>query len=219
MREIYAVMKLLDGNRNKRLELEDNTTEKAIRDKVSSWIKKFPYWDAFYLDFAFVLVLDYLDYALTDEDSHTYGDMADSIRETLKEDNPQLYKLYDDKRFADRRILKDKQMNVVLTTMHKVKGLEFDAVMITPSVASLPFKPTGNVDVTQPLSPSDIEQIEEEQRLLYVAYTRAKKILFVYKGEREMAVESKKLFANTEDQWGIREQEVGLDNCPTQLPL
>lgn len=212
MREIYAVMKLLDGNRNKRLELEDNTTEKAIRDKVSSWIKKFPYWDAFYLDFAFVLVLDYLDYALTDEDSHTYGDMADSIRETLKEDNPQLYKLYDDKRFADRRILKDKQMNVVLTTMHKVKGLEFDAVMITPSVASLPFKPTGNVDVTQPLSPSDIEQIEEEQRLLYVAYTRAKKILFVYKGEREMAVESKKLFANTEDQWGIREQEVGLDN-------
>lgn len=212
MREIYAVLKLLDSNRNKRLKLEGNQTEFSLKKTISSWINKFPNWDSFYMDFALVLILDYLDYASTDEESHTYGDMADGIRETLKEDNPQLYKLYDDKRFQNRRILLDQQLNVVLTTMHKVKGLEFDAVIITPSVTSLPFNPTENIDESTPLSTHDIEQIEEEKRLLYVAYTRAKKYLFVYKGNREEAVENMRRFSSHEDQWGIRERKVGLDN-------
>lgn len=212
MREIYAVLKLLDSNRNKRLKLEGNQTEFALKETISSWINKFPNWDSFYMDFAFVLILDYLDFALTDEELHTYGDMADSIRETLKEDNPQLYKLYDDKRFQNRRILLDQQLNVVLTTMHKVKGLEFDAVIITPSVTSLPFNPTEDIDESTPLSSNDIEQIEEEKRLLYVAYTRARKYLFVYKGNREKAVENMRRFTSLEDQWGIRERKVGLDN-------
>lgn len=212
MREIYAVLKLLDNNRNKRLKLEGNQTEFALKKTISSWINKFPNWDSFYMDFAFVLILDYLDFASTDEESHTYGDMADGIRETLKEDNPQLYKLYDDKRFQNRRILLDQQLNVVLTTMHKVKGLEFDAVIITPSVTSLPFNSTEDIDESTPLSHNDIEQIEEEKRLLYVAYTRAKKYLFVYKGNRERAVENMRRFTSLEDQWGIRERKVGLDN-------
>lgn len=212
MREFYAVLRLLEGNRHKILKLEDGKTENALKSTISSWIQKFPNWDSFYMDFAFVLILDYLDFAATDEESHTYGDMADSIRETLKEDNPQLYKLYDDKRFADRRILVDQQMNVVLTTMHKVKGLEFDAVIITPSVSSLPFNPIEDIDTSLPLSSKDLEQIEEERRLLYVAYTRAKKFLFVYKGTRELAVQNLQRFASLEDQWGIRERNVGLDN-------
>lgn len=212
MREIYAVLKLLDSNRNKRLKLEGNQTEFALKETISSWINKFPNWDSFYMDFAFVLILDYLDFASTDEESHTYGDMADGIRDTLKEDNPQLYKLYDDKRFQNRRILLDQQLNVVLTTMHKVKGLEFDAVIITPSVTSLPFNPTEDIDESTPLSSNDIEQIEEEKRLLYVAYTRARKYLFVYKGNREKAVENMRRFTSLEDQWGIRERKVGLDN-------
>lgn len=212
IREIYAVLKLLDSNRNKRLKLEDNQTEFALKKTISTWINQCPNWDSFYMDFAFVLILDYLDFASTDEESHTYGDMADSIRETLKEDNPQLYKLYDDKRFQNRRILLDQQLNVVLTTMHKVKGLEFDAVIITPSVTSLPFNPTEDIDESIPLSSKDIEQIEEEKRLLYVAYTRARKYLFVYKGNRERAVENMRRFTSLEDQWGIRERKIGLDN-------
>ena len=212
MREIYAVLKLLDNNHNKGLKLENNQTEFELKKTISSWISKFPNWDSFYMDFAFVLILDYLDFASTDEDAHSYGDMADSIRETLKEDNLQLYKLYDDKRFQNRRILLDQQLNVVLTTMHKVKGLEFDAVMITPSVTSLPFNPTEDIDESTPLTSNDIEQIEEEKRLLYVAYTRAKKYLFVYKGNRERAVENMRRFTSLEDQWGIRERKAGLDN-------
>lgn len=212
MREIYAVLKLLDNNHNKGLKLENNQTEFELKKTISSWISKFPNWDSFYMDFAFVLILDYLDFASTDEDAHSYGDMVDSIRETLKEDNLQLYKLYDDKRFQNRRILLDQQLNVVLTTMHKVKGLEFDAVMITPSVTSLPFNPTEDIDESTPLTSNDIEQIEEEKRLLYVAYTRAKKYLFVYKGNRERAVENMRRFTSLEDQWGIRERKAGLDN-------
>lgn len=212
MREIYAVLKYLEDNQNKKIILENNQTEGELKKIISSWIRQFPKWDTFYMDFAFVLILDYLDFAASDEDAHTYGDMASGIRETLKEDNPQLYKFYDDKRFENRRVLVDKQMNVVLTTMHKVKGLEFDAVIITPSVTSLPFDPTEDVIVDQPLSEHDKEQIEEEQRLLYVAYTRAKKYLFVYKGDRERAVENMTRFSSLEDQWGIRERKVGLDN-------
>lgn len=212
MREIYAVLKYLDENPNKRIILENNQTEIELKNKISSWIQKFPKWDTFYMDFAFVLILDYLDFSASDEEAHTYGDMALSIRETLKEDNPQLYKLYDDSRFETRRILTDKQMNVVLTTMHKVKGLEFDAVIITPSVTSLPFNPTEDIDINYPLSENDVEQIEEEKRLLYVAYTRAKKYLFVYKGDRERAIENMTRFSSLEDQWGIRERRVGLDN-------
>ena len=212
MREVFEVLCMLDKNANKTLKFENHQSEIAIKQRIKRLIDNNPTFDRFYLDFAFVLVLDYLDFAAGDEESHTYGEMADSIRETLKEDNPQLYKLYDDKRYADRRILVDQQMNVVLTTMHKVKGLEFDAVIITPSVTSLPFNPTKDIDVSLPLSQSEIEQIEEEQRLLYVAYTRAKNFLFVYKGNRELAVENIQRFASREDQWGIREREVGLDN-------
>lgn len=212
MREIFAVLTLLDTECNKKIKLENNQTEYELKEKIAYWMSQRPNWDSFYMDFAFVLILDYLDFASTDEESHTYGDMADSIRETLKEDNPQLYKLYDDERFQNRRILLDQQLNVVLTTMHKVKGLEFDAVIITPSVTSLPFNPTEDIDESIPLSPKDIEQIEEERRLLYVAYTRAKKYLFVYKGNRERAVENMQRFTSLEDQWGIRERNVGLDN-------
>lgn len=212
MREIFAVLTLLDTEYNKKIKLENNQTEYELKEKIAYWMSQRPNWDSFYMDFAFVLILDYLDFASTDEESHTYGDMADSIRKTLKEDNPQLYKLYDDERFQNRRILLDQQLNVVLTTMHKVKGLEFDAVIITPSVTSLPFNPTEDIDESIPLSPKDIEQIEEERRLLYVAYTRAKKYLFVYKGNRERAIENMQRFTSLEDQWGIRERNVGLDN-------
>lgn len=212
MREVFEVLRILDKNANKTLKLENHQSEIAIKQRIQRLIDDNPIFDKFYLDFAFVLVLDYLDFVANDEDSHTYGDMANSIRETLREDNPQLYKLYDHERFANRRILTDQQMNVVLTTMHKVKGLEFDAVIITPSVTSLPFNPTKDVDTSLPLSDQDKEQIKEEQRLLYVAYTRAKKFLFVYKGNREFAVEKMQRFASLEDQWGIRERKVGLDN-------
>lgn len=38
------------------------------------------------------------------------------------------------------------------------------------------------------------------------------KYLFVYKGNRERAIENMQRFTSLEDQWGIRERNVGLDN-------
>ena len=103
-------------------------------------------------------------------------------------------------------------MNVVLTTMHKVKGLEFDAVIITPSVSSLPFDPTQDIDVRTPLTRHEEECIEEERRLLYVAFTRAKKFLMAYLGHRENAIMSMVKYSGDDTTLGIRERHPGLDN-------
>lgn len=209
-REIYAVIHMIEGEGNKRLILENDATKNHIKSKISVWIKNLPNWDNFYLDFAYTLVLDYLDFAEGDEEQHTYLDMAESIRQTLAEENPQLYKLYD--KYQSERILQDKQMNVVLTTMHKVKGLEFDAVVITPSVSSLPFDPTKDVDVNEPLTAHEKDCIEEERRLLYVAFTRARKFLMAYLGKRENAILNMQKYTSEDDTLGIRERHPGLDN-------
>ena len=99
-----------------------------------------------------------------------------------------------------------------MTTMHKVKGLEFDAVVITPSAASLPLKPHRNYLAGENLLKDDLADIEEEKRLLFVAYTRAKKFLHIYKGEREHALESadRIIQANIASNQ-IMEYEPGLD--------
>ncbi len=209
-REIYAVIHMIEDLGIKHLNLENDLTKNHIRSKIATWINNLPNWDSFYLDFAYTLVLDYLDFAEGDEVQHTYLDMAESIRQTLAEENPQLYKLYD--KYQTERILQDKQMNVVLTTMHKVKGLEFDAVVVTPSVSSLPFDPTKDVDVNVPLTDYDKECIEEERRLLYVAFTRARKFLMAYLGKRENAVLNMLKYAGEDDALGVRERHPGLDN-------
>ena len=65
--------------------------------------------------------------------------------------------------------------NLVLSTIHSAKGLEWDAVYVIHAA-------DGNI-------PSDMatnspEEIEEERRLLYVAMTRAKNNLFICRPER-----------------------------------
>ncbi len=208
-REIYTVIRYLEEKKDRPLEFDYDRMH--IKDIISRKIRNSENWDRFYLDFAYTMVLDYIAYAQSDEVSHTYGDMAQFIKDSLSEDNPQLYKLYD--KYKDERILQDNQMNVVLTTMHKVKGLEFDAVIITPSVASLPFVPGQEaVDVNIPLTEHEKESIEEEQRLLYVAFTRARKYLVAYLGEREHSVLEMRKYSGDDSSLGIREKEPGLDN-------
>ncbi|BEV01221.1 UvrD-helicase domain-containing protein [Novosphingobium olei] len=68
--------------------------------------------------------------------------------------------------------------SVVVSTIHKVKGLEFDNVVVLPS--NLPF---GNRRYGKYL---DLEgDAAEEARLLYVAMTRAKRNLWQFVGDRE----------------------------------
>lgn len=69
--------------------------------------------------------------------------------------------------------------------MHKVKGLEFDCVVVPPSFSNLPLKDIAHEEVEKLL-----ETIEEERRLTYVAYTRARFRLLVFKHRREIALNS-----------------------------
>jgi hypothetical protein len=65
----------------------------------------------------------------------------------------------------------------VVSTIHKVKGLEFDRVLILPSSGR--FQAEDGQDITS--------QAAAEARLMYVAMTRAKESLRYYLGPREEA--------------------------------
>ena len=209
-REIFLLLNYLNENGNKRIISDDSSIKDEIKGIIVDWMNDHPLWDQFYFDFAYILVIDYLESVKAEDDILTYRDMLEAIKQSLSEDNPQLYKIYD--KYQNQRILQDKQMNVVLTTMHKVKGLEFDAVIVTPSVASLPFDPREEVDMDMPLSEHDKECIEEERRLLYVAFTRARKFLMAYLGPRENAVKVMNKYEGNDISLGIREHHPGLDN-------
>ena len=91
--------------------------------------------------------------------------------------------------------------------MHKVKGLEFDAVLIPPSFSNLPRFPEK---MKAPLE----DYIQEERRLYYVACSRAKRKLVVIKYERENALEegiSYRFSQNVLNNLGIAVDEV-IDN-------
>jgi hypothetical protein len=100
------------------------------------------------------------------------------IEELTQRDDGQLYKLFE--KHALRISPQGLGTEIILTTMHKVKGLEYDVVIIPPSFADLPMK-------DQPYSPQILQDhIEEEKRLMFVAYTRAKYRLLVFKNQREL---------------------------------
>jgi len=66
-----------------------------------------------------------------------------------------------------------------VSTIHKIKGLEFDNVVVLPSSTS--FGTSGSKQ-------DELERdAAEEARLLYVAMTRAKTRLVYFKGDREYA--------------------------------
>lgn len=71
---------------------------------------------------------------------------------------------------------------IVLSTIHKVKGLEFDTVIVMPSRAGFGM----NRGVPKQQIERDYDAAEEA-RLYYVAMTRAKRRLIYYMGPREEA--------------------------------
>ena len=187
-REVYDLIHFLNQHPDTELLLDDDRTAHGMKDFLMKKIEDNPSWDAYNIDLAYTIVLNYLESIRSDESIHSYSDVANYILEVAgKDDGGQVYKIYD--RYKEQRILQDDTLTVILTTMHKVKGLEFDAVFITPSSISLPMKPHHTYAKGQELQLDDKADIEEERRLMFVAYTRAKKYLHVYKGQREAAIE------------------------------
>lgn len=68
--------------------------------------------------------------------------------------------------------LKDKGARLTIATVHKVKGLEYDSVIVLPSEESFPFSGGGEYEDSLKIASA------EEARLYYVAMTRARDRLY-----------------------------------------
>ena len=84
--------------------------------------------------------------------------------------------------FKEKMKSKKKEDSVVLLTMHRSKGLEWEDVIIIDA----------NEEITPYYKAEEDDELEEERRMFYVAATRAKKNLTIYSIEKrnttEMAV-------------------------------
>lgn len=145
-------------------------------------------WDTYSLELAVCLAAEFQE---LHEGEATYQDLQEFIQELARKDDGHFAKLYEkqyDKHLA--KLGADKRRReVVLTTMHKVKGLEFDAVVIPPSLADFGFD-----KYKDKLADNLADLVQEERRLFYVAYTRARYRLVVLQHEREAAVAAGQVF-------------------------
>lgn len=187
-REVYYLIDYLNNNTNQKIDLHNKKTANEIKEVLTKKMSDSPSWDAYTMDIAYTLALNYIDYIRSDYASHTCQEMAEYIKDIASRDDAgQVYKIYEN--YSTERILQDSPLTIVLTTMHKVKGLEFDVVITTPSFANMPLHPHKKVyaEGEWPRE-DDLADIDEERRLMFVAYSRAKKRLIIYKADRERAL-------------------------------
>ena len=210
-REIYDIVRYINSKPTKPIDLRAEGTASELNSYISQVKNDKPIWDSYLLDVAYTLVLNYLETIRSDQESHTWMDLATYIKDVAgQDDGGQVYKIYD--QYKEQLKDKDDKLTIVLTTMHKVKGLEFDAVVITPSFANLPLKAHREYEKGYISQLDDLADMEEERRLLFVAYTRAKKYLHVYKAKREQALENKQIYKTPSAAiLGYNEKEPGLD--------
>lgn len=194
-REVYYLINTLMKHKDQLVNLRNNKTINGIRDFIKKKMEESPNWDAFMLDVTYTLVLNYIDSIRGGNQSHTWKDMAEYIKDVAsKDDGGQIYKIYDN--YRNERILQEDKLTIVLTTMHKVKGLEFDVVIITPSFSNLPlvFHRDYEKGATPIAMADDLADMEEERRLMFVACTRAKKRLYIFNGPRETALKNRFIY-------------------------
>lgn len=210
-REIYDIVRYINSKPTKPIDLRAEGTASELNSYISQVKNDKPIWDSYLLDVAYTLVLNYLETIRSDQESHTWMDLATYIKDVAgRDDGGQVYKIYD--QYKEQLKDKDDKLTIVLTTMHKVKGLEFDAVVITPSFANLPLKAHREYEKGYISQLDDLADMEEECRLLFVAYTRAKKFLHVYKAKREQALENKQIYKTPSAAiLGYNEKEPSLD--------
>ena len=192
-REMYYLIDYLTQNANQKMELRNNETANSIKAYMEKKMQDSPSWDAYTLDVAYTLVLNYMDSIRSDIFSHTYGELSEYIKDIASRDDAgQVYKIYEN--YKSQRILQENTLTIVLTTMHKVKGLEFDVVITTPSFANMPLRPHREYNEGEQSLADDLADMGEERRLMFVAYTRAKKRLIIYKSDRERALSQSAIY-------------------------
>lgn len=175
IRECYEVINYI---KNRNGELKRSKFESEIVSEVNRLISAFPNWNQFYLRVIQSLILEFLN---DEEDNLTYSGLLDYLAEMGGKDDGQLFKIYE--KYRNRFFKGADEIEIVLSTMHKVKGLEFDCVVVPPSFSNLPLRDFGNLE-----SSMLQEIIEEERRLAYVAHTRARYRLLIFINKREEAL-------------------------------
>lgn len=135
-------------------------------------------WDSYLINLFHCLILEFL---AEESEEPTYQELLEFIEEISGKDDGHFSKIFDKhiQQIDQTQALRE----VIITTMHKVKGVEYDAVIIPPSFSDF----AANEDVG---SSRFKEVVEEERRLLYVAYTRARYRLVVLKYDRELAIDN-----------------------------
>jgi len=176
IRECHAVIHQLKANVGNFLPTD---FREKVRSTINQLIQQNPNWNHFYLRMVHALILDFLDDV---DETMLYDNLIDYISELTYRDDGQLYKIYEKHRSKISPTTHETE--IVLTTMHKVKGLEFDVVLLPSSLSNLPLVSDYNGN-SAPAS----DQIEEEKRLMFVSYTRARYRLIVYKGPREISMQ------------------------------
>ncbi|MFD2100649.1 UvrD-helicase domain-containing protein [Flagellimonas iocasae] len=195
-REFYHLISKLEAKVNERL---DDTFLNEIRLLISQIAIEFPVWDKYLLNVFHCLAIEF---EKERDEQSTYLDFILFVKEISSKDDGQFGKIYQQN--INQIVGANLDREIVLTTMHKVKGLEFDAVLIPPSFSNLPaFENSASFE----------ETLEEERRLYYVAYTRAKYRLVVLRYGRELALyngQPYNLPENQAHQLGVNVKE-GLD--------
>jgi len=176
IRECHAVILFLKSKLGQQIPLD---FKQSFRVFINDLISQNKNWNHFYIRVIHALVLEYLE---EQDESQVFDNLLEFITELTYKDEGQLYKIYE--KHLDKISVATHETEIVLTTMHKVKGLEFDSVIITPSYSNLAFNE---------FHPMSIEQVEdnlnEEKRLAFVGYTRARFRLSVFNFEREKALQ------------------------------
>ncbi|GAK55510.1 ATP-dependent DNA helicase, RecQ family [Candidatus Vecturithrix granuli] len=148
-------------------------------------------------DFLQILHALLLEFQNTRYDSATFGDLVEYIEDIGRSDAGQIYKIYQfwqPHKVLDRDLPGQQSTDIVLSSIHKVKGLEFDAVVIPASIADLPF-------AHSPASRADLQSIfAEERRIYYVGMTRARDRLLLFRSKREECLQKNQSFSLSSDQ-------------------
>ena len=177
IRECHAVIEFLKSKIGQQIPFDFKQTFRVF---INDLINNNQNWNHFYIRVIHALVLEYLE---EQDESQVFDNLLEFITELTFKDDGQLYKIYE--KHLDRISATIHEMEIVLTTMHKVKGLEFDSVILTPSYSNLAFNQYTALTAAQVS-----DTINEEKRLTFVAYTRARYRLFVVDFERELALKS-----------------------------
>lgn len=175
IRECHAVILFLNSKLGEKIPTD---FKEIFVAEVNRIISQNLNWNHFYIRIVHSLVLEYLE---ENDELQLFDNLLEFIDELTFKDDGQLYKIYE--KHLSETTTASFETEIVLTTMHKVKGLEFDCVVIAPSLSDLAINQFNPLNEKQTM-----DVINEEKRLAFVAYTRARYRLTVFNFERELAL-------------------------------